>query len=183
MLAAGLQRHGAQAAGPDQPQAAELGVHASAECQGGQLQLSYTLSGPLDTLRIPPPAPEPQRRDGLWQHTCLEAFLALPEQEPYWELNLAPNGDWAFYRLDGYRRNLRPEPTPQAPALQLVQTAERLLLRAALPLPAALAAATELELALTAVLEHGDGTLSYWALRHPPGEADFHWRGGWRRCR
>jgi hypothetical protein len=29
-------------------------------------------------------------------------------------------------------------------------------------------------LALSAVIEEGDGTLSYWALKHGPGKADFH---------
>jgi len=28
--------------------------------------------------------------------------------------------------------------------------------------------------ALASVIEAGDGTLSYWALRHPPGKPDFH---------
>ena len=31
-----------------------------------------------------------------------------------------------------------------------------------------------LRLALSAVLEADDGTLSYWALHHPPGSPDFH---------
>jgi hypothetical protein len=31
-----------------------------------------------------------------------------------------------------------------------------------------------LALALSAVVENSDGTLSYWALKHPPGRPDFH---------
>jgi len=31
-----------------------------------------------------------------------------------------------------------------------------------------------LRLALSAVVEVDDGSLSYWALRHPPGGPDFH---------
>ncbi len=31
-----------------------------------------------------------------------------------------------------------------------------------------------LRLGLSAVVEANDGTLSYWALRHPPGRPDFH---------
>jgi hypothetical protein len=30
------------------------------------------------------------------------------------------------------------------------------------------------KLGLSAVIEEKDGTLSYWALAHPPGRADFH---------
>ena len=33
-----------------------------------------------------------------------------------------------------------------------------------------------LQLGLAAVIESADGALSYWALRHPPGEPDFHHR-------
>jgi hypothetical protein len=148
-----------------------------------ELRLAYELSGPLELLRIPPPQPRPQRRDGLWQHTCLEAFLAVPDQEGYWELNLAPAGHWNLYRLDGYRRNLRPEPALRALPVEVVRTPGSLELRATLPVPAPLAEAGELEVGLSAVLEHADGDLSYWALAHPAGEPDFHWRGGWRRCR
>ncbi|TVS02500.1 MAG: hypothetical protein EA413_12150 [Cyanobium sp. PLM2.Bin73] len=178
MLAAELRNHGR----PDPA----LRLQARAERHGDTLRLIYTLSGPLETLRIPPPAPAPQRRDGLWQHTCLEAFLGLAGQEGYWELNLAPSGHWNLYRLEGYRCNLRPEPALQALPIAVALTPANLELRADLPLPAALAQALEreleIELGLSAVLEQRDGPLSYWALAHPPGQPDFHWRGGWRRC-
>ncbi len=35
-------------------------------------------------------------------------------------------------------------------------------------------ASASLELALSAVIEQRDGGLSYWALRHAPGQPDFH---------
>ena len=185
LLTADLVPHGPRAATPEPTQDSALRIQARAERRAGELQLTYTLTGPLAHLRLPAPQlqPQPQRRDELWQHTCLEAFLAVAGQEGYWELNLAPAGDWNLYRLDGYRRNLRAEPALQALPVEVTRTAGRLDLRAALPLPAPLAQAAELELGLTAVLEHDDGALSYWALAHPPGEPDFHWRGGWRRCR
>jgi hypothetical protein len=36
----------------------------------------------------------------------------------------------------------------------------------------------ELQLALSAVLEDLQGRISYWALAHPPGNADFHHDAG-----
>ena len=71
----------------------------------GWLELSYgllALAPPgLSTLVLPSPLDDgPQhgtRRDGLWKATCFEAFLALPNQSRYWEINLSPNGDWAVY--------------------------------------------------------------------------------------
>jgi hypothetical protein len=37
----------------------------------------------------------------------------------------------------------------------------------------------KLALALSAVVEEHDGTLSYWALKHPPGRPDFHHADGY----
>ena len=42
-----------------------------------------------------------------------------------------------------------------------------------LPVPGAQAGA-ELRLALSAIVEDETGALSYWALRHGPGQPDFH---------
>ncbi|MEO1001554.1 MAG: DOMON-like domain-containing protein [Cyanobacteria bacterium J06638_7] len=179
-LAAELQPFRVQAGAGARPSALQL--LARAERSGAELQLSYALSGPVGLLAIPPLAPSPQRRDGLWQHTCLEAFLAVGGQEPYWELNLAPAGHWNLYRLDGYRRNLRADGCLSALPMEVEGSANSFGLRATLPLPPDLAAAAQLDLALTAVLKHRDGGLSYWALAHPPAQPDFHWRGGWRRC-
>jgi hypothetical protein len=36
---------------------------------------------------------------------------------------------------------------------------------------------SRLLIGLAAVIEAADGSLSYWALRHPPGKPDFHHRG------
>ena len=28
--------------------------------------------------------------DGLWRHTCFEAFVGIPGAEPYYEFNFSP---------------------------------------------------------------------------------------------
>jgi hypothetical protein len=142
------------------------------------LILRYTLRGCTSDLLIPPALAVPCRCDDLWQHTCFEAFLAIPGDEPYWELNLSPGGAWNLYRLAGYRRELRPESRCQAVPLRWWADAGQARLEATLELPPELAAADTLELGLTAVLERRDGALEYWALSHPGPEADFHRRDG-----
>ena len=163
---------------PGEPAPAGLAIGGSASRDGQCLNLRYRLSGPLQPLRLPEPAATPRRRDELWQSTCLEGFLALPGDPGYWELNVCPSGDWNLYRLDAYRQGLRPEPDATAPLLQRRIKGQGLELSVSLPLPPRLATATGLELGITAVIATGEGELSYWALRHPGEQADFHRREG-----
>jgi hypothetical protein len=145
-----------------------------------QLQLKYRLAWTADdsaaAVLLPDSMAAPQRRDQLWAHTCLELFIAIPGEKRYWEVNMAPNGDWAVYRLDDYRQGLRPEPQLAALPFQVHRQLGLLELRLHWNLPAELAAAAELELGASAVIEHLDGEISYWALNHPAPQADFHHR-------
>ena len=143
-----------------------------------QLQLEYRLAWPADdsaaAVLLPESKTAPQRRDQLWAHTCLELFIAIPGEKRYWEVNMAPSGDWAVYRLDDYRQGLQPEPQLAALPFQVHRQLGLLELRLHWNLPAELAAAAELELGASAVIEHLDGEISYWALNHPAPKADFH---------
>ena len=131
--------------------------------------------GRIEALLLPEISQQTERRDGLWQHTCFEAFLAPVDAPTYWELNLAPSGDWNLYRFDGYRQGQRPESEPNNRKLTRLDGPLLRQLTWELPLPADLAAAGALELAITAVLEDAQGC-SYWALSHTGNEPDFHRR-------
>ncbi len=155
-----------------------LAVEGRIARRGERLRVDYALHDPAATLRIPPAAPTPRRRDELWQATCLELFLALPGQEAYREFNLSPSGDWAVYHLDGYRRGLRPDPAWTALPFSRHNEAGVLRLSLETTLPPEWASAPQLEAAITAVLQHQDGRCGYWALLHPGPEADFHRREG-----
>jgi hypothetical protein len=60
----------------------------------------------------------------------------------------------------------------RAPRIELRTQPERLLLSAAVELPADLTG--DLRLGITAVVEDNRGQLGYWALRHPGERPDFH---------
>lgn len=138
---------------------------------GGGLALTYTLTGDLDALSIPPAALR-RHRDGLWRHTCFEAFVGTAEDPAYLEFNLSPSGEWAAYTFRAYREGTVLElDTP--PDIACEADPGRLVLAARLP-GACLPAAGRLRLGLSAVLEEKCGRLSYWALRHAPGRPDFH---------
>lgn len=149
--------------------------------QASGLLLHYQLSGQLAGLQLPPAAP-PGAADGLWQHTCMEAFVSPVPAAHYREFNFSPSGQWAAYCFSAERqRDTNAEArSPMQPSLRMAHTSERFDLWAELP-ACALHPAPRLCLGLSAVIETRDGQRSYWALQHPrPDRPDFHHRGGWR---
>ena len=145
--------------------------------QGEALRIRYRLRGPLEQLVLGEPSADPQRRDGLWQSTCFEAFLGVEGERQYWELNLSCSGDWNLYRFEGYRSGGGEEPWIQALPIALQRSATQLDLELSLPWGGWLTTVDpRLELSLTAVLEHRQMGCQYWALRHCAAEPDFHQR-------
>jgi hypothetical protein len=138
------------------------------------LELRYLLRGAIEQLAIPPAAAS-QRTDGLWQHSCFEAFVRGRGRD-YFELNLSPSGQWAAYHFDAYRAGMRDEAAVPPPAIETETVSKSLLLRARIDLRDVSERLPEgsWRLGLSAVMEEIDGNKSYWALAHPPGKADFH---------
>lgn len=151
------------------PAVSAVAVEVAREADGG-LTLVYRVLGDAAALRVPAPA-DAARSDGLWRHTCFEAFVMAQPGSGYREFNFAPSSRWAAYRFAAYRDGAADLAMP-APIVASRMVAGRLELSARLPgatLPPGPA-----RLGLTAVLEDRAGDLSYWALRHPPGKPDFH---------
>lgn len=161
--------HSAAAPRPQLAIAATVGFD-----EAGGLILSYRWRGDLDALRLPP-AQTPMATDGLWQHSCCEAFVAAVDAPGYHEFNFSPSGCWAAYRFADYRQRDESWQVASAPRIRCQQ--ENGLLRLEAQLPAALLpAGNALRLGLTAVVEARHGDKSYWALRHPGPTPDFHLR-------
>jgi hypothetical protein len=146
---------------------------------GNLLGLRYVLTGAIDRLRIPPLRPS-ERTDELWRHTCFEAFIAIEGEAGYDELNFSPSTEWAVYHFNRYRFGMACATDVEARDIAVRSEPSRLQLEVSVPLEklAATAGGRALQLALAAVVEAKDGTLSYWALRHPSGKPDFHHRDG-----
>jgi len=137
------------------------------------VRFSYRVSGDLGRIRLPAERPG-LRTDGLWRHTCFEAFLSRDEGG-YLELNFSPSGAWAAYTFDGYRSGMKPlEVKP--PAITCRTDGATLTLQCTVELGSADADAA---LGLAAVIEDVDGHVSYWALAHPRTRPDFHDKGAW----
>jgi hypothetical protein len=137
------------------------------------LTLSFVLQGNMADLVLPPPA-ERTRRDGLWQTTCLEMFWAEEGQKNYWELNLAPSGAWNVYTFTDYRTGMQREERVAEPLTQISRTPDSFSLTVKLGIGSLHAEHASLRVGISAVLEHRDSRLSYWALAHPAKKPDFH---------
>lgn len=141
--------------------------------QHGRLALSYVIHAPADELRLPPMS-ESVRVDGLWRHTCLEAFIRAPTGDGYCEINLSPSTRWAAYRFDGYRDGMANLDLPP-PRIESRAYADRHELDALIDLGGIPALArADWRLGLSAVIEDVDGGKAWWALAHATGQPDFH---------
>jgi hypothetical protein len=139
------------------------------------LELRFQLEGSLDAVVIPGLA-SPVRTDGLWQHTCFEAFVGRDDSMAYCEFNLAPSSAWAAYRFSAYREGMRNIEGQVAPAMSLQRNGESMLVEVLIELApdSGLVEHDPLRCGLAAVIEHIDGSLSYWALAHLGARPDFH---------
>jgi hypothetical protein len=152
------------------------GVDANVSCNAtNELSVTYLLAANTGQVRIPSPA-IPRRVDGLWQHTCFEAFVGFKDGPAYYEFNFSPSREWAAYLFRGYRDGGPLEAEELAPAISVQQSGDLLALSAVvqlgrLPL---IQSGIIIKLGLSAVIEETDGKFSYWALKHPAEKPDFH---------
>jgi len=152
---------------PMTPCPAVRSLTGAARREGGWLVLAFRLEGDLAALAIPAAA-APARTDGLWEHSCFEAFVSA-EGDGYLEFNLSPSGQWAAYRFDGYRAGMAALDIAP-PRIEVVQDGDALELKAEIELPNP----GPIRLGLTAVIEAANGAMSYWAMKHVHGQPDFH---------
>ena len=112
-----------------------------------------------------------ERKDELWKTTCFEAFLRASGEDAYQEWNFAPSGDWAAYDFRCYRDGMAAADVGSPPYIRMEDNLTWWALGATVAVPAD----RKWQLGLSAVLEEQNGTKSYWALAHPPGDTpDFH---------
>lgn len=147
----------------------------AARPSAAELALGFRLRGDCSRISAPPPR-EPRMASELWRHTCFEAFVAAEGAPSYHELNFAPSGEWAVLGFRGYRDGGPLGAEMRAPRIAVRADGDCLELDAVVALDALLGVGADapLRIGLSAVVEASDGTLSYWALRHPASQPDFH---------
>jgi hypothetical protein len=138
----------------------------------GTLAITYSVAADVSRMRVPPARPA-RRTDGLWRHTCMELFVAADPGPAYLELNFSPSGEWAGYTFSAYRTDMAVADAIETPAITTAGAEGRLTVDVAVCL-GCLRGGAPARVALAAVIEASSGSLSYWALEHPPGKPDFH---------
>jgi len=154
---------------PQHPPVASLSIFAQAMRRRDTMSIRYSVGDPTLSVLLPPPSASGERRDGLWQTTCFEAFVRGHGAIGYHEFNFAPSGDWASYSFDAHRAGMR-----EAAGEPVIERADD-----GVSVTVDLSAYPDLvgadwHVGLSAVIEEKDGTKSYWALKHPEGAPDFH---------
>ena len=94
----------------------------------------------------------------------------------YTEFNFAPSTQWAAYRFGDYRSGMTVASEIDAPHIEAQSNAASYKLQASLELDHLpdFPGEAPWRLGLSAVIEETSGHISYWALAHPSGQADFH---------
>ncbi|HYJ52366.1 MAG TPA: DOMON-like domain-containing protein [Allosphingosinicella sp.] len=125
-------------------------------------------------VRIEPRVKQSERRraDRLWEHTCFECFVRPEGEAGYLEFNFSPSMEWAAYRFDDYRENMR-DADVTCPAIVATARPNRFEISVRIDLPPEWKGRCW-RAGFAAVIEEKDRTKSYWALAHPPGDPDFH---------
>ncbi len=164
----------------------ELKITAGIDRRSNILDISYTVLGSLKQLLIPERAGMPIRKHKLWEETCFEFFLGLKNSDEsalkdkpspadkYWEFNLSPAGHWNVYSFDSYRYNMQEETAFKSLPFEVLNKPESLQLAAELDLSRIVMAEKALRIAVSAVIKSIDGRVTYWALKHPCSQPDFH---------
>lgn len=138
----------------------------------------YQIEGDIDRLQLPAQQ-RSAHTNGLWRHTCFEAFVRPQAAKQYFEFNFSPSSEWAVYRFDHYRRNMQSIEPTHPPKIICRRREGELDADVDVHLGALdISGSGELQVALAAVLEDQHGAISYWALAHPEGKPDFHHEAG-----
>lgn len=157
---------------PDSKVPVGLQIEADASWTGQDLELRFSIPQKEDVANLQFSKFTSQQRDELWKTTCFECFLTTQKSKPaYFEINLSPGGDWAFYSFTSYREGMQKKTLPKPPKLhQQGQTWVYQIDLSQEPL----LANESLMVSLSSVIELKNKSITYWSLKHSSPKPDFH---------
>lgn len=161
---------------PFTPALVDLKIAGDISRNENRLMINYVLLGDIKEVALSAPSDIPARKHELWADTCFEFFLGVKNFPQYWEFNLSPAGDWNIYHFDDYRQGMREEAAFRTLPFSVQHLSDSLAIALNMNLDQMVPVDQGLEVAITTVIKHRDGEITYWALTHRGAEADFHRR-------
>ena len=141
-----------------------------------RVAIRYELFGHLTEVMIPMPADMPVRKNGLWEETCFELFVAEKDSSRYREFNLSPAGHWNVFRFESYRKGMQEDTAIGSLPFGVQRHPSVLSLSLEMDTNRINRPSQVMEVGLSAVIKYKNGNTSYWALTHLGQQADFHRR-------
>ena len=140
--------------------------------------IEFRITGDLQHVKWPNPQQSYTKQNDLWKTTCFELFCKPSSQSTdYFEWNFSPSGNWGFFAFKNYRDPLTLYTRHSGGFLgsHMTQTDGVCVLTTYINTHfSSMLSLETLQFHFTAVVEHSNGELSYWALRHAPEKPDFH---------
>jgi hypothetical protein len=165
---------------PFEPEQAICTISGTIEyTEPGLLVLQYQFFGELKQVVWPAATNKPQRKDELWQQTCMELFIAEPDGERYFEFNFSPSSDWQGYEFLSYRSLASQPKNIKPPKIDKLDDRTGVSYSVSLDITP-LSLTTPLQLGISAVLLQACGDLAYFSLYPQTDAPDFHFRDGFK---
>jgi hypothetical protein len=117
-----------------------------------------------------------ERRDEIWKNDCMEVFWS-ENGTSYWEMNLAPNGDWQIYFFEDYRKKGCPEMSLRLTDLKSRKEKDVFHMEGKIGGPRGSFLQVQL-FQPTVILREKEGFL-FWAPKHEEQRPDFHKMSLW----
>ena len=142
------------------------------------LSVKYSLLDNIQDIMIPEQCATPQRKNGLWNETCFEFFIAVRNSARYWEFNLSPAGHWNVYRFDDYRQGMEEETAFDLLPIKVSKQSESFHLSLEIDLDPIIRDDEAIQAAMSSIIKTVSNNTMYYALSHPGPEPDFHNKEG-----
>lgn len=155
-------------------------IEASLGLNGAYLELNFTWS--ISSKLFPNLEPsivttDFKRKIGLWEENCLEAFLARPDRDEYYEFNFSLDTiQWNCFKLSSYRFGLKETNDFQIIKKRVENNEDKCEVSFLLDLgKEAMNYMKSMKLVynLCAISNDLDGQ-TFWAFKHPESKPDFH---------
>lgn len=152
----------------------EIQLQANLQRDMHLLICEFTLIDPKNLVVLKSDIFGNKRQKGLWKSTCFEIFWKEKDEKKYWEFNLSSDLSWNIFSFDEYRQPQEREDLNFKAINFSKKSSSPVKFYIEIDLSLSGISVEEIQVGVTAVLEHKTQRKSYWALTHKGEKPDFH---------